>query len=629
MSKIRSRLTKQTIRAILIFLAAGGLVLGNFVPVQMKSIHIPELNIYSHTILINEIAWAGTAANSTHEWIELRNPSAEEITLDRWKLRDTSLEFEIILTGSISGGGYFLIERNELATSMSSDLVAPNLDLSDQGMILELLDNTDVVVDTANSDGGDWAAGTSSGMVCSMERSLSGTQDEYDGVWFTNDGSTPIAVDMNLITVCGSPRSNNSAPLLTATPQVPNTPTLTATPEFLPTPVPLRSVIINEVAWMGTLLITYNEWIELHNTTNEPIILDGWILTTQSGTGFNVPLQGTIEANGYFIIARKPNIFYSLFPDQVYEWKDLDDQGNSLILYDPIGTLVDTANQTSAKWPAGDPINACTMERAGEDKPDIPVNWLTSASGNYLIKDKDGNLICGSPGYANWAYEVTPTRTSTPTLTPYRTPTPTPTPTGYRPTSVILNEFLIQPREDHNSDGVIDSGDSFIEIINLGATRVSLDGWRLDDQAFDSPPYTIKNKWLDGSGGKAVFFYSETGIFLSAGTDSVRLYNDKDGLNDAKTYLIDPVKGKSWCRYEDGYGEWMTNCLPSPGGENNFLTDDKNTEKGALECDFRSLWDESNLENCATLYQWKFSFIEKLFGDPIEIDIGPYRLLIK
>ncbi|HWS24079.1 MAG TPA: lamin tail domain-containing protein [Anaerolineales bacterium] len=629
MGEIKSQLTKQTIRATLIFFVAGVLALANIIPAKMKPIHIPEKDIYSHIILINEIAWAGTAANSTHEWIELRNPTTGDISLDGWKLRDTTSNFEIILNGSISGGGYFLIERNEIATNISSDQVSPNLDLSDQGMILELLDNSNLVVDRANSNGGDWAAGSSSGMVCSMERSLSGSQDEDDGVWFTNDGSTPIAVDMNLVSICGSPKSNNSAPLLTATPQVSETPTLTDTPQISPTPIQLRSVIINEVAWMGTLLITYNEWIELHNTTNHPITLDGWMLTTQSGTGFNVPLQGTIEADGYFILARNPNIFSSMLPDQVYEWIGLDDQGISLILYDSVGTLVDTANQTSDQWPAGDAVKACTMERAGENKPDTPVNWLTSAGGNYLVKDNRGEPICGSPGYANWAYEVTPTRTSTPTLTPFRTPTSTPTPTGYRPTSVILNEFLIQPQADHNLDGIIDSGDSFIEIINLGPNRVSLDGWKLDDQAFDSPPYTIKNIWLDGNGGKAVFYYEKTRIFLSSGTDSVRLYNDKDGLIDAKTYLIDPIKGISWCRYKDGYGEWMNSCLPSPGSENNYLTEVDNLDKVSFECDFRSLFAEGNFEKCANLYQWSFSFTENLFGDPIVIDIGPYRLLIK
>ena len=42
-------------------------------------------------------------------------------------------------------------------------------------------------------------------------------------------------------------------------------------------------VRINEVAWMGTLVSSNDEWIELYNTGSNEIDLSGWVLTVQMG----------------------------------------------------------------------------------------------------------------------------------------------------------------------------------------------------------------------------------------------------------------------------------------------------------------------------------------------------------
>ena len=36
------------------------------------------------TIIISEIAWMGTSLDSQNEWIELYNPSSQDINLDGW-----------------------------------------------------------------------------------------------------------------------------------------------------------------------------------------------------------------------------------------------------------------------------------------------------------------------------------------------------------------------------------------------------------------------------------------------------------------------------------------------------------------------------------------------------------------
>ena len=54
-------------------------------------------------------------------------------------------------------------------------------------------------------------------------------------------------------------------------------------------------VIISEVAWGGTAANANDEWIELYNTTNVPIDLSGWTLSTIDLTP-NIILTGSIPA---------------------------------------------------------------------------------------------------------------------------------------------------------------------------------------------------------------------------------------------------------------------------------------------------------------------------------------------
>ena len=71
----------------------------------------------------------------------------------------------------------------------------------------------------------------------------------------------------------------------------------------LPTATP-GSVVINEVAWMGTgALSTSDEWIELYNATAQPISLEGWRLHT-ADQGMTLTLHAVIAPHGYYLIER-------------------------------------------------------------------------------------------------------------------------------------------------------------------------------------------------------------------------------------------------------------------------------------------------------------------------------------
>lgn len=98
------------------------------------------------TVVINEVAWGGTRANSSHEWIELYNNSTESVMLTGWQITSSGGD-RITLNGVIAGNGYFLIQRNP--STFSSGAVADqtaSFTLSNTGETLQLINaNADVV----------------------------------------------------------------------------------------------------------------------------------------------------------------------------------------------------------------------------------------------------------------------------------------------------------------------------------------------------------------------------------------------------------------------------------------------------------------------------------------------------
>src|SRR3989344_3699014 len=85
-------------------------------------------------VIVSEIDWKGSIENASYEWIELYGNSANIVNLAGWTIekQDSNgiLSFLIGDTGDnfnntniISPGSYFLLERNEFATSIVSDKI--------------------------------------------------------------------------------------------------------------------------------------------------------------------------------------------------------------------------------------------------------------------------------------------------------------------------------------------------------------------------------------------------------------------------------------------------------------------------------------------------------------------------
>jgi cardiolipin synthase len=170
-------------------------------------------------VVINEVAWSGTAASSNDEWIELHNNTTLPITLTGWLLEASTNGPDITLDGVIPPDGYFLLERTDddaITDTLADQIYGSDTStwaLNDTGEVLTLTDNLGAVIDTANVSGGAWPAGTSGTGTpsrASMERKNPLLPDA-DGNWASNDGIIRNGLDANGQPINGTPKSCNSA----------------------------------------------------------------------------------------------------------------------------------------------------------------------------------------------------------------------------------------------------------------------------------------------------------------------------------------------------------------------------------------------------------------------------------
>ena len=199
-------------------------------------------------------------------------------------------------------------------------------------------------------------------------------------------------------------------------------------------------------------------------------------------------------------------------------------------------------------------LRATAVTGAGTLIPSIAENRVTDIVGN--------NNLASTSTDNEVRYTIIPSPTVTKTPT-----TPTKTPTPYPFQSVVLNEVLPRPGRDWNGDGVVNTDDEFIEIINRGGSEINLRGWKLDDEYNSgSDAYTLPSFTLRAGERIAIFGYTSR-LLLSDGGDTVRLLKPNGQVADVVTYTVVKAPDLSWCRFPEN-GFWNTNCFPTPNKAN-------------------------------------------------------------
>lgn len=445
-----------------------GLCASPFAP-RVEKVGAKPSSLAATNIVISEFRTRGPDPSAaTNEFIELYNPTTSSINISNWILRrssncgNTPAAIATIPNGVILvSGQYYLIGGATYSESTIPDII-DSLSIADGGGIalfmpdgVTFVDKLGMCVTTLYVDGNPLNSLTTN-INRSYERKFGGTS----GHCLDNNNNASDFVEI-------SPSDpQNSSTIITCT-------------------VPPTEVVINEVAWMGTVASPNDEWIELHNPGINDVDITGWRLVSDDGNPDIVFNSSTCNPNciipsgGYFLLERAhDNVIQGNTANLIFLGQ-LSDSGETLILTKADATIVDTANSDGGAWPAGIISPASSMERVGTDA-EGNLSWSTF-QGTGSTFDAGNHLINGTPGFANIMLGITPTftpsitpsptNTFTPTPTFTLTPSITPTPAGLR--SVIINEIAWAG----TASGL--SNDEWIELYNPGNTAVDISGWSL------------------------------------------------------------------------------------------------------------------------------------------------------
>jgi len=160
------------------------------------------------SVVINEIAWAGSADSSNDEWIELYNTTGSTIDLSGWSILDDGTS-SYDLSGSIEPYGYYLIEDAEAVVNPNLADVIINLSMANTGDSLVLRDQALQVIDAVNSTGAMWPAGDGT-TKASMERIDAFVSGDGASNWATSSGSGSSATSSLGSLILGTPGLLNS-----------------------------------------------------------------------------------------------------------------------------------------------------------------------------------------------------------------------------------------------------------------------------------------------------------------------------------------------------------------------------------------------------------------------------------
>lgn len=257
------------------------------------------------------------------------------------------------------------------------------------------------------------------------------------------------------------------------------------------------------------------EWIELFNKSSNAVALDGWSL--EEGSERKTPLSGILLSRGFFVIEKPVG--------------NLNNTGDSIFLKDPRETIIDQVtygewqdqNQSDNAALTSDPESLARISDgydSNNDREDFRPTQTPTRGKSNLIAQKSSGVS------RDYSHEVK------------------------------LNEIYPNPPG-------ADEGE-FIEIINLGASEVLLDGWKLGDAT--AHRYEIHDARI-GSGGILVFDRSLTRIAQNnSGRETISLYSPDDSVTDALSYEGVAPEGKSYSQ-TDG-GRWHWSLRPTPGEKN-------------------------------------------------------------
>lgn len=245
-------------------------------------------------VIISEICWMGDSESSSHEWIELKNNTDEDINLEGWILVALDSSPNIFLAGILPSGSYFLLERtsDESAPEVLADLIYSGA-LSNSGETLELRDEDDDLVDFVDSLE-NWAAGdneTKQTMERKEDLSWQTSKDPFGTPKKENSQVVEEGEEVEEVIIPSSGGGGTTAPKKPTKPEI----------------------VINEIYPNPIDSDREFEFIEINNLSNFSADLAGWRIEDDRGrvyefgkfdSLFDIEINNHIPARGFLVLFR-------------------------------------------------------------------------------------------------------------------------------------------------------------------------------------------------------------------------------------------------------------------------------------------------------------------------------------
>jgi hypothetical protein len=289
---------------------------------------------------------------------------------------------------------------------------------------------------------------------------------------------------------------------------------------------PVQSVsppqlVINELAWMGTKASYTKEWIELYNNSDQPQILENWLLKAADGTP-EINLTGRVPPKSFYLLERTNDEAIPGIPADLIYTGALENEGEKLELYDNSGNLIDLIDCHSG-WFGGDNSTKQTMERGDSE------NWQTS------LKPE------GTPKAKNSIIQLKPQSAEEETSINY-------------PSGIIINEVLPSPEGS-------DLEKEWIEVLNKSSQEIDFSGWEISDTVGTTNLYTVPDRTIINPQGFLVLSRPITKITLNNSGDGLKLSQPNGKIIDEANYEKAP-RGQPYNRTESG---WAWSNILTPG----------------------------------------------------------------
>ena len=167
--------SKEWVIVSLLILAL--LLISSLASITQKHVHASSGG--TREVVINEIAWMGTAFSYNDEWLELYNPGTHAVDLTGWTLTDGD-DLTITLTSTIPAQSYYLLERtnDDSVPGVIGDQTYAG-SLSNEGETLSLTDDATVLSDAVPCSSG-WFSGHADGRVpmARVDPAVSGSETD-------------------------------------------------------------------------------------------------------------------------------------------------------------------------------------------------------------------------------------------------------------------------------------------------------------------------------------------------------------------------------------------------------------------------------------------------------------------